>query len=352
MSGEFENFDMGAAVSAVSEGLGFGNEAPGDNDNLGGSDDLGNTTGGNSPTSNTTAADPSLADPAPESQLATEGAETGEPPPVEGVAATTAPKTWRKEALEKWATLDPAVQAEVLKREEDFFKGIEQYKADAEQGKAFQAVVNPYKQILDQYGIDPVQQLHGLMKSHYTLAFGTTAEKHQLIANLIREYGITPPQQGQSDEVTFQDPAVLALQEEVNALKSTETRRQAALRAQEVKRVQDEIAKFSSDPKNVYYAEVENDMAALIKGGVAKNLQEAYDKAIMLNPVTRAKELERQTAERLAKQREQEQKHAQEAAKLRAQQVKSTTKRGSGTAPLGSLDDTIKESLREIKSRN
>ena len=39
---------------------------------------------------------------------------------------------WKKEALEKWGTLDPLVQSEVERREQDFHKGIEGYKQKAQ----------------------------------------------------------------------------------------------------------------------------------------------------------------------------------------------------------------------------
>ena len=45
------------------------------------------------------------------------------------------PKGWKQEALDKFATLDPEIQAEVLQREDDFFKGIEQYKQAAQYAK-------------------------------------------------------------------------------------------------------------------------------------------------------------------------------------------------------------------------
>ena len=43
--------------------------------------------------------------------------------------AVRLPKGWKQETLDKFATLDPEIQAEVLQREDDFFKGIEDRKS-------------------------------------------------------------------------------------------------------------------------------------------------------------------------------------------------------------------------------
>jgi hypothetical protein len=86
------------------------------------------------------------------------GGEGAAPPVEEKVAAPTtapvvtdptasalqAPKTWRPEAAAKFSALPPEVQQEVLKREEDIFKGLEAYKADAGIGKAVKSVLQPY----------------------------------------------------------------------------------------------------------------------------------------------------------------------------------------------------------------
>ena len=75
------------------------------------------------------AVDSAAAEPAAETQSTTEEQPTE--PEVKSEAALAPPKTWRAEALAKWETLPAEVQREVLKREEDIFKGLESYKADA-----------------------------------------------------------------------------------------------------------------------------------------------------------------------------------------------------------------------------
>lgn len=159
------DFDLAGAGDTISADL-FGTSGGGDNGdnaddvNL---DDTGGTDAG------TAAATP----PAAGTPQAKEG--EGAAPPT--ASTLQPPKTWRPEAAAKFATLPPEVQQEILKREEDIFKGLESYKADASIGKALKGVVQPYMHIFQAQGVDPIQQVSGLMRAHVALATGTPRAK-------------------------------------------------------------------------------------------------------------------------------------------------------------------------------
>lgn len=264
--------------------------------------------------------------------------------------ALVAPKTWRKEAVEKWAALDPVAQAEILKREEDMFKGLETYKGDAEYGRGFKAVMQPYEQVLRQYNIDPVQQVTNLMQSHYTLAFGTPQQKVDLIQQILSDYGIELPGFG-VPEKAYEDPAVAALRGEVQELKSF---REQVIRQQQDaarSRAEAEIQAFSADPKNLHFSEVQGEITQLLQRGMAKTLQEAYDMAIRLNPIVAQKEQARLTAGAAAQKAKEDAEHAAKAKAASAANVRTRAKSGSGTASTGTMDDTISEALAAIKAR-
>ena len=53
------------------------------------------------------------------------------------------PSTWRAEAKSKWASIDPAIKAEIHKREGDAMRGAEMLKEDAQYGKQITSVVAP-----------------------------------------------------------------------------------------------------------------------------------------------------------------------------------------------------------------
>lgn len=283
---------------------------------------------------------------------ATDSAATGTPPATEGAAtppaagAPQAPKTWRPEAAAKFATLPPEVQQEVLKREEDIFKGLEGYKADASIGKALKGIVQPYMHIFQAQGVDPMQQVSGLMRAHVALATGTPEQKQQFFQHLAKEYGVDL-----GAEAPYIDPQVSGLQKQLADLQSRLNGREQQEAAEARNKLQAEIDTFASDPAHQYFDEVANDIAGLLRSGAAKDLKDAYEKAIWANPITRAKEQARLTADAEAKAKAEAAEKAKQARKATGANVKSSAKAASGTAPLGSIDDTLNAALANIKSR-
>ena len=271
------------------------------------------------------------------------------PEPAVEPPTVAVPKTWRPEAAAKWASLPPEVQAEVAKREEDIFRGLESYKVDAGFGKSVKSVLDPYLPILKQYNIDPIQQVSGLMQAHYTLATGTAEQKQAMFSKLASDYGVALQPPG---EAPYVDPQVAALQQKLLALESNVQGREAREAAQSRQQLSTEINTFAADPAHPHFDEVASDIAAILKNGYAKNLQDAYEKAIWANPATRAKEQARLTTEALANAQKSAGEKLQAAKRAASANVKSSSKPASGTATLGSIDDTLQSALAGIKSRN
>lgn len=336
------DFDMDAAIADIGDGLGFGPDDPSDN-----LDDPSSLDGGSG--AKPAAGEPASDKPTPEGE--------GTPPTTDPAAPTvtnTAPRTWRAEAAAHWANLPPEVQAEIAKREEDIFKGIEGYKADAHYGKTMQSVMAPYDNVMKQYNIDPVQQVAGLMNAHYTLALGTPEAKVNLLKSLITDYQIdTSALFGQqpSDNNPYTDPEVLALREEIASLKSTTSNLQNERLAQQRKEIDAEVGKFVADPANIYVKDLVNDMVQLLNTNRVATVKDAYEQAMWLNPAVRAKEIARQQTEQAAKAAKEAEEKAAAAKKATAANVRSSAKRGGAAAPVGSMDDTLAETLAAIQSR-
>jgi len=326
------DFDMDSALEQMSEGLGFEvDEKP---------------TGGAPGDDELDAVVNSGID---------DAAQTGETAPTETQQSATpagleAPKTWRKEAAEQWAALPDSVRAEVLKREEDMFRGLETYKADANFGRAIKPALDPYLPVLQQYGIDPAQQISSLMQAHHTLALGTPQQKAELFQQLAADYGVNLGELASAAPV-FVDPAVQALQSQVQSLQSTLTARERAEQQTRMTAITSEIEAFAADPKNAHFDTVANDIAAMLKSGAAKTLQEAYEKAVWANPVTRQQEITRQQREAVEKQREEAARKAQAAKRTSSAVVHAKPRSASGTAPTGSMEDTMRETLAAINAR-
>lgn len=270
------------------------------------------------------------------------------------VQAVGAPKTWTKEALETWATIPERAKQEITKREEDFMRGIGQYKERAELGTRYEQVVDPYRAALAAENIDPVNLFTSFAANHYLLARGTPEQKVELAANLISGYGIDFNQLATfigGQELAPSDPEITALRKEIADLRGGFDRNQNA--ALEVQRgaISAEVAAFADDSQHPYFEDVADDMTRLINAGSATSLQDAYDKAVWANSATRQKELERLETERVAAVKAEEQKRTDKRRKSMGDHVETIPTERSGTAPLGSMDDTLKETLSDISSR-
>lgn len=328
------DFDMSAAVDSLSDELGFEPGPPQDQDDL--QVEIGETDLQNAEN----------ADPKPQ-------ADSPDTPPADSPPTPSAiepPKTWRKEALEQWNALPEVVKAEVLKREEDIFRGLEVYRADATFGKSLKSVLDPYMPILQQYNIDPAAQVANLMQAHHTLALGAPEQKVAFMRQLAQEYGIDLGELSGAG-APFVDPAVDALQKELQAVKSTLSARERAEAQQRLQSIQTEIEQFASDPANEHFDSVANDIAALLKAGTAKDLKDAYEKAVWANPVTRAKLVAKQQADAAAQAKAEAAKRAAAAKSASSVVVRAKPSSASGTAPIGSMDDTMQETLAAIQAR-
>lgn len=279
---------------------------------------------------------------------AEEGKEpSAEEPDAQAADRKPAPRTWRAEAAAEWDKLSPTVQAEILKREDDVFKGIESYKAEANFGKAMAAAMKPFSGIMQQHNINPAQQVNSLLTAHYTLALGTPAEKMAILNRMITDYKIDV-----NAEAPYVDPEVKALREELQTLKSSvqgvNQQREAEIR----NGLMQQIDEFSKDPAHADFDLVANDIARLLQSGQADTLQAAYEQAIWLNPVTRAKQLERETTARAAQAKKEAEERLANVRKATAANVTTRPKSASAAAPLGSMDDTLEAVLANIKSRS
>ena len=334
--------DNSAALAEISQGLGF---------NADSNEDTGDEHAGEE----SSTVEEGTAAPVP----AVKPSGDADPMAPDAVAAAAAqqivpPKTWRPEAAAAFAALPPVVQAEVLKREEDMFRGLEQYRGAATFGQTVHKTLQPYLPILQQYRIDPVQQISGLMQSHHTLALGTPDQKVGLMLRLVKDYGVDLNmlmQHADPNNAPYVDPTVQNLTQTVQTLQS-ELARQNAQRLETTRAtLSSQIDAFAKDSKNVYFSEVANDMAALIEGGVCKTLEEAYEKAVWTNPSTRQREATRIAAEKAEEERKAAAAKAASARKATSANVRSTAKSGSATAPVGSIDDTLRETMEAIKAR-
>jgi hypothetical protein len=204
------------------------------------------------------------------------------------------------------------VLAAISAREQDFGKTAGKMDEERAVGRDIQKVFQPYMALLAAEGTTPIQATAALLNTAYILRQGSPDQKRTALLEVARQHGIdiAAPANGQQTQVT---PELAALRQEVAQLRSQFSQRDLQSQASNEAEIARTIDAFAADPANSHYEEVKADMAALLSGGRAKDLQTAYDMACWARPDVRSSILAQQRAEEETKRREQEIQRVNEA---------------------------------------
>ena len=177
-----------------------------------------------------------------------------------------------------WDTLPEHVKADIAKRESEFEGGLQRYgglksfaEAAERNGTTLQSAVTDYVAVEDELRKDPVNGVEFLFRKMGLNPLG-------ILKAWLSRY--VPQQGGQAPQPVPQpqiDPNAIA-SHAVNAVRSEFQMRE----------INNDIAKFSADPNNRFFANVRQDMALLVQAGKAADLRQAYDAACWLHPEIRA----------------------------------------------------------------
>jgi hypothetical protein len=286
--------------------------------------------------------------PEPEDAEAPASVEAPESEAPEQTAAAPAPrqppKSWAKEKHELWSKLPADAQDYYELREKQMLDGIEQYKGDAGYAKQLRDVISPYKAVLASQGVSETEAVQYLLNAHYRLTQGTPEERAAAYRQIGVDLGLE-----QADETAPLDPALKQLQQELHQVKSTLTAQQQAEYNKHKAQADAETNTFASDPANLYFNEVAQDMLPFVKAGAS--LKDAYDKAVWANPITREKEIARRQTDDAAKLKERTKNEAETARKAMNTNVRGAQTQKAPTDPKGSMEDTMRDTLKKIKDR-
>lgn len=218
-------------------------------------------------------------------------------PPAAAGAAVKPPDGWTAAAKAKFATLDPDVQAEIVRRETDMHRQFTTQDQDRTLGKGIREVAGPYLATIRAEGGDEKQAFAQFLNYAHIMRSGTEQQKAASIASVVNLYKI-PPQalfsilQGssvQSGQPLQHDPqSQAAIQpQQITALVQAEFDRQRQVQSQT--ETQTAVEAFAADPANVHYEKVKPVMGKLLLGDLATGLQDAYEQACQLDPEIRSK---------------------------------------------------------------
>jgi len=188
------------------------------------------------------------------------------------------PKSWRKELHEKYGMLDPDVARYIHEREQQFTKGVTDYKARAEQ---FEAQVKPIQEAIVEYG-ERLQQLGGagqafrqFLEVDRMLLHGSPEQKARVIAAMAQSVGV--PLDG-TMQIPVNDQQIYPLHQKIQSLEKQ-------FEAQRLSAEQSRVDAFAASVP-YWDDQVEADMVMLIQTGrvPANDLQSAWKMAMALNP--------------------------------------------------------------------
>lgn len=262
-----------------------------------------------------------------------------------------APASWRPEVREHWSQLPESVRAEVHRREVEVQRTLQE---SAEARKSFDAVmktIEPYQAFIKAENSNPLQAIDNLMSTAARLRTGTAPELATMVAGIVKQFGIGrfgPNFIQQLDgalagDIPQVDPQTSAIEQVLNQrlapvqqMLSQFQQAQYAQQQRVTETAQSEVAQFLDSAE--FGQDVREEMADLIevaqRRGQSLALQEAYNKACMLNDRVRKVMQGRQQA-----QGAQQQSQAAQRARAAAVSV-------SGSAPVGAL----KQESTDIRS--
>jgi len=236
------------------------------------------------------------APPAPGAPRAAPAAPSAEP-------MAPAPASWKAGLREHWKTLAPDVQAEIHRREGEQVERLRENAHMRSMIGRFNAVVEPYRALMEAEGGEPLSAFHDYLRAATLLRTGPPGDRAAFVAALVQRYAVPldaldahlasairgggqmpvypnaqagmPPQMPQQQQ--FRDPRLDALLQQVEQ--------------QNADGIRGEVAAFKADGKHEFFDDVRLTMAdvmdAAAKRGIEMSMEDAYQRAIMIEPEVR-----------------------------------------------------------------
>lgn len=243
---------------------------------------------------------------------------------------------WKKEAQAELVKLPENVQRMIQDREAQFHRGIQGYKEDALAGREMKAAIRPFEQYLTHLGAKASDVIPMLLQAEMMLRTGTPEHKIQMMQQLARDYGINLQQLA---EIPFNEVEYQLRQQNAAQQRQISQLSQSQQIAEEAT-INQTIDEFANGKE--YFEELRGTMADLLDRGMAKNLEDAYAKALRLNDDVFAKYQ--------AKQQENAERQKLEQADKAAKQARNSavSVRGSpGGTTKGAEPKTTEEAVRQ-----
>jgi tetratricopeptide (TPR) repeat protein len=302
--------------------------------------------------------------PAESATPAAKAPEPDESKPAEKVyAVEKAPQSWRPAQKEKWEKLDPEVRQEVIRRERETEQALSSSAQARKIAQEFQQSVQPYMARVEAMGISPIAAAQQLFRADHILTTAPKAQRAEFMAKIIKDYDVDVVEldralSGAPPADPVQATVDKLLQERLAPFMSLVERQQQAEATQAQRAAQtmeQQIAEMENNPKFPEFDEVRGDMADLIeiqsKRGIYLTLEQAYSRAIAMNPDVSARVTQRHQAASSQAAAQEANSRAQRA--LKASSSVSGSPSGTPAGGISALDRraTIAAAFDSIEGR-
>jgi hypothetical protein len=184
---------------------------------------------------------------------------------------------WKKPAQEALRALPPETQQYIVEREQQFHKGIQQYKEDAQKGRTLGNAIAPHMEYLQQLQVAPEVAVSKLIETERRLRTSDPETKAKEFVRLAHDYGIDLNSLTSVPFDPYHHNLEQRLAQQQAALEQITQSRQMAEQAQ----LGQTIEQFAQTHE--HFDDVRETMADLLDKGFASDLNDAYAKAVRLN---------------------------------------------------------------------
>ena len=219
------------------------------------------------------------------------------------------PQSWRSPARAKWDKVDPEIQQEVMKRERETTRVLGEAAQARHLANQFNQTVQPYQARINSLGVTPVAAVGELLKADYILSTAPKAQRAQAMAKLINDYGVDIVEldnalAGKAPADPVDDRVERLLAQRLAPLQQFLTAQQQREQEQErnsMGQITQTVETMAVDPKYPHFEDVRQDMADVIdlaaKRGLYLSLEQAYNRAVAMNPEVSAQVAARQATD-------------------------------------------------------
>lgn len=205
-----------------------------------------------------------------------------------------APKSLSPEAREVWKDAPEAVRREFARLDSRMEGMATKYAHNAQRAEAMDKALAPFQQFMSVNG-GPSQAIPALLQTGALLQMGTSAQKAQIVANIINQYGVdvatldgmlvgevNPEDKRRSELDSLLEQRLAPMQQQLQGYQQ----REQQMRQQSQQKVHSDVTAFASS--NEFYHDVASDMADLLdmaaNRGRPMSMQDAYDIACKSHP--------------------------------------------------------------------